>query len=163
MVPPRGRRCLAGTQRPRSHAENAHSAGSASSAFENQNTNFTPSCTSRIGFLVLLIVPYSGLVNVVFGSFQIGLLNRLNASSRNCTVFEAIRKLRMIDPSTLVIPGPKNVLRPALPNVPGAFSAYASVLNHRAMVSWPPGKTGSCPVTFGRSCPPPVFDRSVPT
>src|SRR5206468_9715912 len=74
-----------------------------------------------------------------------------------------IRKFRMIDESTLVIPGPKNVLRPALPNVPSEFSVYALVLNHRRIVCWSPGRIGSCPVTSGRSWPPPVFDRSVPT
>ena len=108
-------------------------------------------------------MPYSGLVNVVFGSFQIGLLNRLNASRRNCSVLLAIRKFRMIDASTFVMPGPKKVLRPALPKVPNAFSTNASVLNHRAIVCWSPGRIGSCPVTFGRSWPPAVFDLSVPT
>jgi len=39
---------------------------------KNQNTNFKPSCSSRIGFLVVVIDPYSGLDSVVFGSFQIG-------------------------------------------------------------------------------------------
>src|SRR5438445_13329063 len=93
-------------------------AGPRLSRTSDQNTNFTPSCSSRIGFLVLLIVPYSGLVNVVFGSFQIGLFRRLNASSRNCSVLLRIRKFRMIDASTFVMPGPKKVLRPALPKVP---------------------------------------------
>src|SRR5215207_5283342 len=70
----------------------------------------------------------------------------------------------MIDASTLVMPGPKNVLRPALPHVPSAFSAKAPVLNHRAGVRSSRGRFGSCPGTrFGRSWPPPVFDRSVPT
>src|SRR6266487_3590630 len=66
----------------------------------------------------------------------------------------------MIDASTLEMPGPKNVLRPALPNVPNGCSAKAAVLNHCAVVS---GPLGSCPVTFGRSLPPAVLDLSVPT
>ena len=37
-----------------------------------QNANFTPSCNSRIGVLVELIVPYCGLVTAMFGSPQIG-------------------------------------------------------------------------------------------
>jgi len=93
-----------------------------------------PSWTSRIGFLVLLIWPYSGLVKVVFGSFQIGLFRTLNPSSRNCSVLALMRKFRMIDASTLVMPGPKNVFRPASPKVPSGCSTYASVLNHRAIV-----------------------------
>ena len=99
-----------------------------------QNTNFNPSCTSRIGVLVLLIVPYNGLLNVVFGSFQIGLFNALNASNRNCAYFEPNRKFRMIEKSTLKTPGPMIVSRPALPNVPAACVTYASVLNHRLIV-----------------------------
>jgi hypothetical protein len=51
-----------------------------------QKTNFKPSCSSRIGFLVLVIAPYVELLNVVLGSFQIGWFNALNASSRNCSV-----------------------------------------------------------------------------
>src|SRR6266851_8334890 len=79
-------------------------------AESHQNTNFRPICNSRIGFLVLVIEPYSGLVNVVFGSFQIGLFNTLNASRRNCRVLLRIsRKFRMIDASTLRMPGPKKV------------------------------------------------------
>src|SRR5712691_13543492 len=128
----------------------------------DQNTNFRPSCSSRIGFLVLLIVPYNGLVNVVFGSSQIGLFTALNASSRNCSVLLRIRKFRMIDASTLRMPGPKNVLRPALPQVPNGSSVNASVLNHRAIDCWSPGKIGLIPVVFGRSVPAPVFDLSVP-
>src|SRR5882672_1044254 len=100
----------------------------------DQNTNFRPSCSSRIGFLVVLIVPYSGLVNVVFGSFQIGLFNALNASNRNCRVLVRIsRKFRMIDASTFKMPGPTKVLRPALPKVPNGCNAYALVLNHCAI------------------------------
>src|SRR6185295_6992725 len=97
-------------------------------------TYFRPSCSSRIGFLVLLIVPYVALDIVVFGSFQIGLFNTLNASSRTWRVLLRTWKFRMIDASTLVMPGPKNVLRPTSPKVPAGWITNAPVLNQRAMV-----------------------------
>src|SRR5207249_6335721 len=100
-------------------------------------------------FLVLLIEPYSELVNVVFGSFQIGLFSTLNPSRRNWSVLlPIIRKFRMIDASALKMPGPKKVLRPALPQVPGACITNASVLNHRAIDCWSPGRIGS--IQIGR-------------
>ena len=66
----------------------------------------------------------------MFGSFQIRLFSGLNASNRNCGVLLAMRKLPMIDASTLVMPGPRNVLRPPLPQAPRSFNANALVLNH---------------------------------
>src|SRR5947209_7251685 len=101
---------------------------------QDQKMNFMPICSSRIGFLVLVIEPYVELVNVVLGSFQIGLFNTLNPSSRTCRVLLLIiRKFRMIDASTLKMPGPRNVLRPTLPKVPSGCSTNAAVLNHCAV------------------------------
>src|SRR5215510_6591527 len=69
----------------------------------------------------------------------------------------------MIDMSTLVMPGPVIVLRPTLPQVPIVFGTNAAVLNHRAIVRSSLGRFGSWPATeFGRSCPPPLCELSVP-
>src|SRR5688572_10885263 len=51
-----------------------------------QNENFAPICNSRIGERELLMRPYVALDMFVSGSPQIGWLNALNASSRNCTL-----------------------------------------------------------------------------
>ena len=100
---------------------------------------------------------------VVFGSCQIGLFSALNASSRNCS--DLLPDPEVPDDRRVHVGDARADDRVPSDVAPGAdaLSAYASVLNQRAIVRWSLGRSGSCPVTFGRSWPPPVFDRSVPT
>src|SRR5881396_94144 len=101
----------------------------------NQNTSFRPNCSSRIGFLVELILPKLGLNSVVFGSFQIGQFGKLNASNRNCSVLLPVSlKFLIVEKSHENAPGPVTVFLPASPNVPSGSRTNASVLNQRAVV-----------------------------
>jgi hypothetical protein len=52
----------------------------------------------------------------IVGSPQTGLLNRLNASRRNCSDFvPPKKKFRISDASVVKMPGPITMLRPAFP------------------------------------------------
>src|SRR5256885_1997710 len=73
-----------------------------------------------------------------------------------------MRKFRMIDASTLKMPGPVIVLRPRFPHVPAGFCTNAALLNHCRTDCSPSASSGLTPVEFGRSWPPPVFELSGP-
>ena len=80
--------------------------------------------------------PKTDEVSVVFGFPRFAWLKRLNTSSRNSSLCDSaygIGKFLKTKRSTTAKPGPRSVLRPNVPNVPGAFSRKAAVLNQRAI------------------------------
>src|SRR5258708_4969100 len=107
------------------------------STFYAQNAYLSPSCRMR-GSPALVIRPNKEDDRVAVGLFRLTRLSKLNASNRNsrrCRSENGIEKLLNAEKSTFAIPGPRSVFRPIVPNVPGALSRNAAVLNHRAMRS----------------------------
>ena len=69
-----------------------------------------------------VIRPKFGDVWVVLGVPRFTQLSALNASMRTCTlVLPPVENVLCNPRSTFLVPGPRKVLRPELPNVPSAF------------------------------------------
>ena len=128
----------------------------------NQNAIRRPNCISR-GFFALKMRPKFGVPNVRFGMSKFARLNRLKISQRNSSCEEpAMAHVFAMARSTLANPGPITLFRGALPNVNGAGSAKAAVLNHRSGVRSPPGKLGSCSWSGRCAGPAPILAWSTP-
>jgi hypothetical protein len=68
-------------------------------------------------------------VTDVLGLLKSGVLNRLKNSARNWILDPSvIRKFFIAEKSMRNVPGPYRMFRPALPKVPGAARAKASVM-----------------------------------
>ena len=68
-----------------------------------------------------MITPGEPPLTFSFGSPKVAVFVRLNASARNCSFIRSVMtKLRETERSRYLSPGPRSMLRPALPNAPGA-------------------------------------------
>src|SRR5262249_51585067 len=131
-------------------------------AFENllQKSTFNPNCTLRGPmFMVLETTPNVVLPKVVSGQLNCGVLVRLNASARNCTLMLS-RTLKFLDTATSAFfcCDARSSLRRRgeFPMVYGAGAENAAVLNQRSGVR--SGKATSAPrVTFGYCVPNPYW------
>jgi hypothetical protein len=105
--------------------------------------------------------PKVGEPRKLSGMLRFGWLKRLKTSARSCRLRRSPRAVFLTSEAlTFSVPGPSRVLRPALPNVPGAGNAKADVSNQRSGVRFE--RVGS-PTTFGRSfAPKPSVERPVP-
>src|SRR5207247_8431051 len=116
---------------------------------------FAPSGTVR-GSEVRVIVPNAAELRLPFGAAKFARSNRLNASTRTSSraaVGDAPNGIDLLAAaSTCQKPGPRTVLRPALPNgwLESVGIATQSLLNQFAIDCVPDAAYGSH-VTFGRS------------
>ena len=89
-----------------------------------------PNCIMREKFTCDVIRPNELLPNDVLGAANIGVLNALSASARNCPLnFSVMEMLLKIEMSQFACPGPRiSSVREMLPNVPRAAVVKAAAL-----------------------------------
>src|SRR5438045_1009709 len=99
----------------------------------------------------LRMTPKSWLLKVALGVPKFTRLKALKNSVRNCRFFFSVMgKFFIRAVSKFFRPGPRNKLRPALPNFSGCGRAKAAVLNQCRRVGSPrmglPTRSGRCDV-----------------
>jgi len=104
--------------------------------------------------------PKFALFSVPDGLANVGWFRMLNASARNWIWCPSVTaNSRISAESKVKAPGPCKLLRPAFPNVPGAFAWKADLLNHAFSVGL---LSTGLPTTLGRSAPTPLNELSRP-
>src|ERR1700720_2991824 len=100
------------------------------------------------------ICPNKGEFLVAVGLLRFTRFNALVASPRACRLIRSrILKLRVIERSTFLLPGPVNRFRWVLPSAPPAGRVNAPVLNHAPVTSERErlGSRNGLPARSGRS------------
>src|SRR5438132_4340756 len=92
------------------------------------HANRNPSCPFRASSAVV-IVPTVRFEMLASGVPKLLWLNTLNTSARNSARARPIGKRLLSDRFTCCVPGPRTVLRPAVPCVPAAGTEYAVLSN----------------------------------
>src|SRR5207249_2370466 len=101
--------------------------------YKFQKINFKAICRIR-GSRAEVMRPKVLSATAVSGLFNKVWLNTLKNSARYCRRSRSrIVKTLCAEKSTLKVPGPLRILRPALPKVPSLAEAKADVSNHWAM------------------------------
>src|SRR6185503_17098145 len=95
------------------------------------HANRNPNCVFRPSSAVVM-VPTVALEMLASGLPKLSWLNRLNTSARNSSrARPPIGNRLLTEKFTCCVPGPRTVLRPAVPCVPLAGTAYAVASNQR--------------------------------
>jgi len=86
-----------------------------------QNANRRANCITRGSPARLVMLPAAALLKFIFGRLRILVFVRLNISQRNWRLVASaiLKSYRIHRPKTFVL-RPRRILRPALPNWPGA-------------------------------------------
>src|SRR5205085_2011247 len=117
----------------------------------HQKPRRSDNCITRASPARLEMTPAVAFTMLLSGRPRFARLNRLNTSRRTVVLKRPVistRRCRLM--STDSQPGPRSVLRPALPNTPDVTRVYAAGLNHCSTVCAPFGS----PVRFGRPVAP---------